>query len=56
MTGGRWLYAVGVFVVLLVMLTFPAATPRLGAVTSAEEADAVAVAERLTATSSPAWT
>ena len=56
MTGARWLSVVGLSIVLAAILTLPTATAPLGAVTSAEEADAVAVAERLTATSSPAWT
>ena len=49
MTGARWLSVVGLSIVLAVILTLPTATAPLGAVTSAEEADAVAVAERLTA-------
>ena len=49
MTGARWLSVVGLSIVLAVILTFPTPPAPLGAVSPAEEADAVAVAERLTA-------
>ena len=49
MTGGRWRYAVGLSIVLAVILAFPTRPAPLDAANSAGEADAVAVAERLTA-------